>query len=158
MGLPGMLDIPSMRGQCSQAEWQAPVDLAACYRLVHWYGMADMMANHISARVPDEENAFLINPYGMMYEEISASCLIKVDCDGKILSQPDLGALRYGINQAGYVIHSAVHHARAAVSCVIHPHGGAAMAVPVLEGGRLPLTQTAMRFLKIGCHVYQGVV
>ncbi|ABM60143.1 class II aldolase/adducin family protein [Verminephrobacter eiseniae] len=158
MGLPGMLDIPSMRGQCSQAEWQTRVDLAACYRLVHWYGMADMMANHISARVPDEENAFLINPYGMMYEEISASCLIKVDCDGKILSQPDFGALGYGINQAGYVIHSAVHHARADVACVIHTHSWASMAVSTLECGLLPLTQTAMRFLKIGYHDYQGVV
>jgi ribulose-5-phosphate 4-epimerase/fuculose-1-phosphate aldolase len=68
-----------MRGQCSDAEWQARVDLAACYRLVELYGMADMMANHISVRVPDEEDAFLINPYGMMYEEITASCLIKVD-------------------------------------------------------------------------------
>src|SRR6218665_3337617 len=115
MGLPGMLDIPSMRGQCSQAEWQTRVDLAACYRLVHWYGMADMMANHISARVPDEENAFLINPYGMMYEEISASC-------------------------------------------VINTHSWASMAVSVLECGLLPLTQTAMRFLKIGYHDYQGVV
>src|SRR6218665_33139 len=142
MGLPGMLDIPSMRGQCSQAEWQARVDLAACYRLVHWYGMADMMANHISARVPDEENAFLINPYGMMYEEISASCLINMDCDAKILSQP----------------HFAAPPARAAVACVIHPHSWASMAVSTLECGLLPLTQTAMRFLKIGYHDSQGVV
>ncbi|AZG15560.1 MULTISPECIES: class II aldolase/adducin family protein [Cupriavidus] len=158
MTKPGVLNIPSMRGQCSEAEWQARVDLAACYRLVELYGMADMMANHISVRVPDEDNAFLINPYGMMYEEITASCLIKVDHDGKILSKPDFGALDYGINKAGYVIHSAVHHARPEVACVIHTHSWASMAVSSLACGLLPITQTAMRFLKIGYHDYQGVV
>nr|WP_315592098.1 class II aldolase/adducin family protein [uncultured Cupriavidus sp.] len=158
MTKPGVLNIPSMRGQCSEAEWQARVDLAACYRLVELYGMADMMANHISARVPDEEDAFLINPYGMMYEEITASCLIKVDHDGKILSKPDFGALNYGINKAGYVIHSAVHHARPEVACVIHTHSWASMAVSSLACGLLPITQTSMRFLKIGYHDYQGVV
>ncbi|WP_042879450.1 class II aldolase/adducin family protein [Cupriavidus necator] len=158
MRKPGVLNIPSMREQCSEAEWQARVDLAACYRLVELYGMADMMANHISVRVPDEEDAFLINPYGMMYEEITASCLIKVDHDGKILSKPDFGELNYGINKAGYVIHSAVHHARPEVACVIHTHSWASMAVSSLECGLLPITQTAMRFLKIGYHEYQGVV
>jgi ribulose-5-phosphate 4-epimerase/fuculose-1-phosphate aldolase len=158
MTKPGVLSIPSMRDQCSEAEWQARVDLAACYRLVELYGMADMMANHISVRVPDEDDAFLINPYGMMYEEITASCLIKVDHDGKILSKPDFGALNYGINKAGYVIHSAVHHARPEVACVIHTHSWASMAVSALECGLLPVTQTAMRFLKIGYHDYQGVV
>ena len=158
MTKPGVLNIPSMRGQCSEAEWQARVDLAACYRLVELYGMADMMANHISVRVPDEENAFLINPYGMMYEEITASCLIKVDHDGKILSKPDFGALDYGINKAGYVIHSAVHEARPEVACVIHTHSWASMAVSSLACGLLPITQTAMRFLRIGYHDYQDVV
>lgn len=158
MTQPGVLNIPSMRGQCSEAEWQARVDLAACYRLVELYGMADMMANHISVRVPDEENAFLINAYGMMYEEITASSLIKVDHDGNILSKPDFGALNYGINKAGYVIHSAVHHARPEVACVIHTHSWASMAVSSLDCGLLPVTQTAMRFLKIGYHEYQGVV
>ncbi|OZI73925.1 MULTISPECIES: class II aldolase/adducin family protein [Bordetella] len=154
----GVLRIPSMRGRCSDAEWQARVDLAACYRLVELYGMADMMANHISVRVPDEDNAFLINPYGMMYEEITASCLIKVDLAGNILAKPDFGALDYGINKAGYVIHSAVHEARHDVDCVIHTHSWASMAVSSLACGLLPLTQTAMRFLKIGYHDYQGVV
>ncbi|UBM07585.1 class II aldolase/adducin family protein [Cupriavidus metallidurans] len=158
MTKPGVLNIPSMRGQCSDAEWQARVDLAACYRLVELYGMADMMANHISVRVPDEEDAFLINPYGMMYEEITASCLIKVDHAGNILSKPDFGSLNYGINKAGYVIHSAVHHARPEVACVIHTHSWASMAVSSLACGLLPVTQTAMRFLKIGYHDYQGVV
>src|SRR5207253_9764328 len=98
------LRLRSMRALCSAAEWQARVDLAACYRLVELYGMADMMANHISVRVPGEEGAFLINAYGMMYEEITASSLIKVDHAGNILAKPDFGALNYGINKAGYVI------------------------------------------------------
>jgi ribulose-5-phosphate 4-epimerase/fuculose-1-phosphate aldolase len=158
MTQPGVLTIPSMRGQCSEAEWQARVDLAACYRLIEFYGMADMMANHISVRVPDEEGAFLINAYGMMYEEITASSLIKVDHEGKILAKPDFGPLNYGINKAGYVIHGAVHEARPEVACVIHTHSWASMAVSSLDCGLLPLTQTGMRFLKIGYHEYQGVV
>ncbi|CAG2134922.1 class II aldolase/adducin family protein [Cupriavidus plantarum] len=158
MTKPGVLHIPSMRDRCSEAEWKARVDLAACYRLVELYGMADMMANHISVRVPDEEGAFLINAYGMMYEEITASSLIKVDHAGNILSKPDFGELNYGINKAGYVIHSAVHHARPEVACVIHTHSWASMAISSLECGLQPLTQTAMRFLKIGYHDYQGVV
>ncbi|MCW5671387.1 MAG: class II aldolase/adducin family protein [Hydrogenophaga sp.] len=154
----GRLVIPSMQAHCSPAEWQARVDLAACYRLVAMYGMADMMANHISSRVPDEDDAFLINAYGMMYEEITASSLIKVSHDGTVLSQPDFGELNYGINKAGYVIHSAVHEARPEVACVIHTHSWASMAVSSLQCGLLPLTQTAMRFLHIGYHDYQGVV
>jgi ribulose-5-phosphate 4-epimerase/fuculose-1-phosphate aldolase len=154
----GTLQIPSMKDRCSPHEWQARVDLAACYRLVEIYGMADMMANHITARVPDEENAFLINAYGMMYEEITASSLIKVDHSGAILSKPDFGDLNYGINKAGYVIHSAVHEARPDVGCVIHTHSWASMAVSSLACGLLPVTQTAMRFLKIGYHDYRGVV
>jgi ribulose-5-phosphate 4-epimerase/fuculose-1-phosphate aldolase len=147
-----------MRARCSAAEWQARVDLAACYRLVELYGMSDMMANHISARVPGEEGAFLINAYGMLYEEITASSLIKVDLDGEILGTPDFGPLAYGVNKAGYVIHSAVHAARPEVDCVIHVHTWASMAVSSLQCGLLPITQTAMRFLKIGYHDYCGVV
>jgi ribulose-5-phosphate 4-epimerase/fuculose-1-phosphate aldolase len=143
---------------CSEAEWKTRVDLAACYRLVELYGMSDMIANHISARVPGEQGAFLINAYGMLYEEITASSLIKVDHDGKILSKPDVGPLDYGVNKAGYVVHSAVHAARPEVACVIHAHTWATMAVSALECGLLPMTQTAMRFLKIGYHDYGGVV
>jgi ribulose-5-phosphate 4-epimerase/fuculose-1-phosphate aldolase len=150
--------LSSMRPQCSDAEWQARVDLAACYRLVALYGMSDMMANHISARVPGEQGAFLINAYGMLYEEITASSLLKIDHDGKILLAPDFGPLNYGVNKAGYVIHSAVHAARPDVGCVIHTHSWASMAVSALECGLLPITQTAMRFLKIGYHDYCGVV
>lgn len=129
------LPLSSMRAQCSGAEWKTRVDLAACYRLVELYGMSDMMANHISARVPGEHGAFLINAYGMLYEEITASSLIKVDFDGKVLSTPDFGPLGYGVNQAGYVIHSAVHAARPEVDCVIHAHTWASMAVSSLEYG-----------------------
>ncbi len=152
------LPLQSMKGRCSAAEWQARVDLAAAYRLTAHYGMSDMMANHISARVPDEENAFLINAYGMMYEEITASSLIKLDVDGNILAKPDFGDLDYGINKAGYVIHSAVHRANHEIACVIHTHTAAGMAVSALECGLLPITQTSMRFLKVRYHDYQGVV
>jgi ribulose-5-phosphate 4-epimerase/fuculose-1-phosphate aldolase len=158
----GVLSIPSMQAQCSAAEWQARVDLAACYRLVDLFGMSDMMANHISSHVPGESGAFLINPYGLMYEEITASSLIKVNLAGEILSKPDFkvhnAGLDYGINRAGYVIHSAIHEARPELACVIHTHSWASMAVSSLECGLLPITQTAMRFLKIGYHDYQGVV
>src|SRR5829696_4675274 len=152
------LPLQSMKGRCPADEWKARVDLAACYRLVALYGMSDMMANHISAAVPGEENAFLINAYGMMYEEITASSLIKIDVEGNILLKPDFGALDYGINKAGYVIHGAIHKARHDVACVIHTHTWAGMALSALECGVLPITQTSMRFLKIGYHDYQGVV
>ena len=147
-----------MRSRVSPQEWQARVDLAACYRLVALYDMSDMMANHISARVPGEDNAFLINAYGMLYEEITASSLIKIDLDGNILDKPDFGELDYGVNKAGYVLHSAIHRARHEIACVIHTHTWAGMAISALECGLLPITQTAMRFLKIGYHEYQGVV
>jgi ribulose-5-phosphate 4-epimerase/fuculose-1-phosphate aldolase len=154
----GLLQIPSMKERCSPAEWEARVNLAACYRLVEMYGMADMMANHISSRIPGEEGTYLINPYGMMYEEITASCLLKVNHSGQVVAGPDFGELGYGVNKAGAVIHTAVHAARPDVGCVIHTHSWASMAVSSLECGLLPLTQTAMRFLKIGYHDYQGVV
>ena len=152
------LPLQSMKGRCSADEWKARVDLAACYRLVAHYEMADMMANHISARVPGEDNAFLINAYGMLYEEITASSLIKIDVEGNILARPDFGDLDYGINKAGYVIHGAIHRARHDAACVIHTHTWAGMAVSSLDCGLLPLTQTAMRFLRIGYHDYEGVV
>ena len=152
------LPLQSLKDRCTDAEWKARVDLAACYRLVAHYGMSDMMANHISACVPGEEGAFLINAYGMLYEEVTASSLIKIDLEGNVLLRPDFGALDYGINKAGYVLHGAIHRARHDVACVIHTHTWAGMAVSALECGLLPITQTAMRFLKIGYHDYQGVV
>lgn len=152
------LKIESTEARCTSAEWQQRVDLAACYRLVALYGMSDMVANHISCTVPGEDGAFLINAYGMLYEEITASSLLKVNLAGDVLLQPDFGGFSYGVNRAGYVIHSAIHEARPDAVCVIHTHSWASMAVSALQCGLLPITQTAMRFLKIGYHDYQGVV
>ncbi|MGE0629236.1 MAG: class II aldolase/adducin family protein [Hyphomicrobiaceae bacterium] len=136
-------------------EWQTRVDLAACYRLVDHFGMCDLHLNHISARVPGSHEHFLINPFGMLYEEITASCLIKIDLDGNVIENPNP---QYSINLPGYVIHSAIHRARPDVGCVLHTHTNAGMAVSALKCGLLPLTQTAMRFGKIGYHDYEGVV
>ncbi|MCD6040991.1 MAG: class aldolase/adducin family protein [Burkholderiales bacterium] len=147
------LPIESMRGRVSNEEWQTRVDLAACYRLVHHYRMDDLVYNHISARVPGEEGHFLINAYGMTYDEITASSLVKVDFDGRIVQDSGTG---YGINQAGFVIHSAVHRGRPDVACVIHTHTPAGMAVSAMECGLLPLTQNAMFFSGVGYHAYEG--
>lgn len=137
----------------SPAECEARVNLAACYRLMACFGMSDLIYNHITARIPGTED-LLINPYGLMYEEITASSLIRIDIDGNVLHNPHQ---EYVVNAAGYVIHSAVHAARADVSCVIHTHTRAGMAVSALECGLLPLTQTAMRFSHIGYHDYESV-
>ena len=102
----------------SEAEWQTRVDLAALYRLIHHYGWSDLFGTHISARVPDQPDTFLLNPYGFLFEEITASCLVKVDEDGNELDQSD-----NGINPAGFTIHSAVHAARSDINFVIHTHG-----------------------------------
>src|SRR5947207_10249166 len=147
------LKIPSMRERVSRDEWATRVDLAACYRLVHHYGMDDLVYNHISARVPGEEGHFLINAYGMTYDEISASSLLKIDFDGKIVQDSGTG---YGINHAGFVIHGAVHRGRPDVACVIHTHSPAGMAVSALKCGLLPLTQNAMFFGELGYHDYEG--
>src|SRR5713226_1758533 len=136
-------------------EWETRVDLAACYRLVDLYGMCDLHLNHISARVPGREEHFLINPFGMMYEEITASSLIKIDLAGTIISNSNP---QYAINLPGYVIHSAIHAARPDVACVLHTHTNAGMAVSVLKCGLLPLTQTAMRWSRIAYHDFEGVV
>ncbi len=138
----------------SEREWAARVDLAACYRLVDHYDMCDMIYNHISLRAPDEEHSFLINPFGMMYEEITASSLLKVDIEGNILYNP---STEYSINKAGYVIHSAIHAARPEIGCVIHTHTPDGMAVSALACGLLPITQTAMRFGRVAYHDYEGV-
>lgn len=147
------LNIPSLRGKVSAEEWQARVDLAACYRLVALFEMNDLVYNHITARVPGEEGRFLINPYGYAYEEVTASSLIKIDFDGKVVHDSGTG---YGVNHAGFVIHSAIHRARADVACVIHTHSPAGMAVSALQCGLLPLTQNAMFFGEIGYHDYEG--
>ncbi len=142
------------RDNITAQEWDIRVQLAACYRLVAHFGMSDLIYNHITARIPGVEEHLLINPYGMMYDEITASNLVKIDIDGNIISNP---SAHYGINAAGYVIHSAVHAARPDVQCVIHTHTRAGMAVSALTCGLLPLTQTAMRFAKIPYHDYESV-
>lgn len=145
----------SMRDRVSEEEWEARVDLAACYRLVARYGMTDLIYNHITTRVPGEEGHILINPYGMLYEEITASSLVKIDLDGNVVLDSETG---YGVNQAGYIIHSAVHSARHDVGCVLHTHARASMAVSMMECGFLPLSQHAMRFYeKVSYHEYEGV-
>ena len=144
----------TVREQVSPEEWQKRVDLAACYRLMDLYGMTEMTANHITARVPGEDGAFLINPYGMLYDQMTASCFVKIDLDGNVLFNPT----EFGINRAGYVIHSAIHRHRHEVDSVIHSHTIAGMAVSAMKCGLLPLAQTSMRFAKIAYHDYEGVV
>jgi ribulose-5-phosphate 4-epimerase/fuculose-1-phosphate aldolase len=152
------LELQSLKGKVSPAEWEARVDCACAYRLVRHFGMDDLIYNHISARIPGTEE-FLLNPMGLMYDEICASALIKVDPGGNVLWQPEFPeGLGYKFNPAGYVIHGAIHEARPELHCVIHTHSIAGMAVSSLKGGLLPMTQTAMRFAKVAYHDYQGVV
>jgi ribulose-5-phosphate 4-epimerase/fuculose-1-phosphate aldolase len=143
-----------VRQRVSAEEWELRVNLAACYRLVGRYGMTDLIYNHITARVPGPEHHILINAYGMLYEEVSASSLIKVDLAGNIV---DNGDTEYSVNAAGYIIHSAVHEAREDAQCVIHTHTAAGIAVSAMEEGLLPLSQTAMRFHEhLAYHDYEG--
>jgi ribulose-5-phosphate 4-epimerase/fuculose-1-phosphate aldolase len=144
----------SLQSKVSPEEWAMRVDIAACYRLVALFGMNDLVYNHISGRVPGEDGHFLINPYGYAYEEVTASSLVKIDFDGKVVLDSGTGC---GINLAGFVIHSAVHRARHDVDCVIHTHSVAGMAVSALKCGLLPLTQNAMFFGKLGYHEYESV-
>ena len=144
----------TLRSRVSDAEWQLRVDLAACYRLVARYGMTDLIYNHITARVPGPEHHILINAYGMLYQEVTASSLIKVDLAGNLI---DKGDHPYSVNAAGYVIHSAVHEAREDAQCVIHTHTSAGIAVSAMAEGLLPLSQTAMRFHgHLAYHDYEG--
>jgi len=144
----------SLKNKVSPTEWAMRIDVAACYRLVALFGMNDLVYNHISGRVPGEEGHFLINPYGFAYEEVTASSLVKIDFDGKVVLDSGTGC---GINLAGFVIHSAIHRARQDVDCVIHTHSVAGMAVSALKCGLLPLTQNAMFFGKLAYHDYESV-
>jgi ribulose-5-phosphate 4-epimerase/fuculose-1-phosphate aldolase len=143
----------SIQDEVSPEEWQARVDLAACYRLVDAYAMSDLTYNHITVRVPGSDH-FLINLYGMLYKEITASSLAKIDLDGNIVWKPETD---YGVNAAGYVIHSAIHSARHDLQAVIHTHTRAGMAVAAMDCGLLPVSQHSMRFIgHIGYHDYEG--
>src|SRR5882672_3632901 len=137
-----MKPMRSMKERVSEAEWDLRVNLAACYRLVAKYGMTDLIYNHITARVPGPEHHILISAYGMLYEEVTASSLIKVDLAGNIIEKPDHG---YSVNAAGYIIHSAVHEARADAHCVVHTHTKAGTAVAAMEGGLLGLSHCGWR-------------
>ena len=150
---PAIKVVKSVREQVGPEEWETRVNLAACYRLVALHGYTEGVANHISCRVPGHHDQFLINPYCMLYEEMNASCLIKVDVDGNTL----FNASDYNVNVAGFVIHSAIHMARHDVDCVAHTHTPAGMAVSAMECGLLPLTQTSMRFVHIGYHDFEGI-
>jgi ribulose-5-phosphate 4-epimerase/fuculose-1-phosphate aldolase len=146
-------NFPTLQGIVSPEEWQARVELAACYRLIDAYEMTDLIYNHITAKIPGTDH-LLINLYGLLYKEITASSLVKIDLTGKILYKPDTD---YGINLSGYVIHGAIHEARPDVGCVIHTHTRAGMAISVMECGLLPITQTSMRFVDhLGYHGYEG--
>ena len=136
----------TIRQRISDAEWQARLDLAACYRLVARYGMADLIYNHITVRVPGEAGHILINPFGYLYEEITASCLYKIDLAGNVVDKP--GDVPYEVNQAGYVIHSAIHSARHDIACVLHTHMPYATALTLTQDRALDtrLSQNAMRF------------
>src|SRR5436190_22913567 len=144
----------SLRARVSAEEWELRVNLAACYRLVARYGMTDLIYNHITARLPGPEHHILINAYGMLYEEVTASSLIKVDLGGAIV---DHGDTDYSVNAARYIIHTAVHEAREDAQCVIHTHTPAGISVSAMKEGLLPLSQTAMRFHgHVAYHEYEG--
>jgi ribulose-5-phosphate 4-epimerase/fuculose-1-phosphate aldolase len=147
-------DFPTIRDRVSAEEWKTRVELAACYRLIDSYAMTDLIYNHITARIPGTKDHLLINLYGLLYREITASSLVKIDVEGNILWQPDTA---YGINKSGYVIHGAIHSARPEVACVIHTHTRAGIAVAAMKCGLLPMSQTAIRFWgHIGTHDYEG--
>ena len=162
MSASAALHVPSRKHQVSAAEWQTRVDLAAAYRLVALFGWDDLVFTHISARVPQagpEPTAqqhggeFLINPYGLMFEEITASSLVKVDAQGRKLDDSP-----FEVNPAGFVIHSAVHGARHDAGCVLHVHSLNGIAVSAQQGGVLPLSQQSIFVLaSLGYHDYEGV-
>jgi ribulose-5-phosphate 4-epimerase/fuculose-1-phosphate aldolase len=145
--------LPSLRDRVSADEWQLRVDLAACYRLVALHGWSDLVFTHVSARLPGPDHHFLINPYGLMFDEITASSLVKVDlaCN-KLMESP------YPVNPAGFVIHSTLHAARGDAQCVLHTHTRAGVAVSAQAGGLLPISQQSTFVLgSLGYHDYEGV-
>ena len=148
-----MLDIPTRRHQMSAEEWQTRVDLAAAYRLVALFKWDDLVFTHISARVPGTEDQFLINPYGLMFEEITASSLVKIDLAGnKVEDSP------FPVNPAGFTIHSAVHAVRHDAQCVLHVHSINGVAVSAQKCGVLPISQQSIFVIdSLGYHDYEGV-
>jgi ribulose-5-phosphate 4-epimerase/fuculose-1-phosphate aldolase len=147
------MNIASLREVVSAEEWQLRVDLAAAYRLVAMYGWSDLVFTHISARIPGPEHAFLINPYGLMFDEITASSLVKVDQDcNQLIPSP------FPVNPAGFVIHSCIHQARDDAGCVLHTHSRAGVAVSAQKAGVLPISQQSTFVLaSLAYHTYEGV-
>ena len=142
-----------VKSQVSEEEWKLRVDLAACYRLVALYGWDDLIFTHISARLPGADHHFLINPYGMTFDEVSASSLVKIDLEGKKLMESP-----YEINPAGFTIHSAIHAARDDAKCVLHTHSLNGVAVSTTKQGVLPISQQSVFVLaSLGYHDYEGV-
>lgn len=145
--------VASIKDNVSAEEWQARTDLAAVYRLVALYGWDDLIFTHISARVPGEEGHFLINPYGFLFEEITASSLVKVNLQAEIISDTP-----YFINPAGFTIHSAIHAARHDVACVLHTHSLHGVAISTQKDGLLPLSQQSLFPLSsLAYHGYEGI-
>ncbi len=147
------MHIPSLREVVSADEWQLRCDLAACYRLIALYGWSDLVFTHISARIPGPEHHFLINPYGLMFDEITASSLVKVDqaCN-QLIDSP------FPVNPAGFVIHSCIHEVREDAGCVLHTHSRAGVAVSAQKGGVLPISQQSTFVLaSLAYHGYEGV-
>ena len=147
------MNIPSLQSSVSADEWQLRVDLAAAYRLVAHYGWSDLVFTHISARIPGPDHHFLINPYGMMFDEITASSLVRVDQQCNKLSESP-----FPVNPAGFVIHSAIHQVRDNAGCVLHTHSRAGVAVSAQKRGLLPISQQSTFVLaSLAYHDYEGV-
>jgi ribulose-5-phosphate 4-epimerase/fuculose-1-phosphate aldolase len=147
------MHIPSLKEVVSAEEWHLRCDLAACYRLVAAYGWSDLIFTHISARIPGPEHHFLITPYGLMFDEITASSLVKVDQSCNKLSDSP-----FAVNPAGFVIHSAIHQVRDDAGCVLHTHSRAGVAVSAQKGGVLPISQQSTFVLNsLAYHDYEGV-
>ena len=150
-----MFEIPkvNLQGKISEAEWQTRIDLAACYRLVQMHGWDDLIYTHISARIPDTDE-FLINAFGLSFDEITASNLVKIDLAGNILDKD----CPFEINPAGFTIHSAVHEVRHDAMCVLHLHTNETIAVATMEEGLLPLSQySAFALASMSYHGYEGL-
>jgi ribulose-5-phosphate 4-epimerase/fuculose-1-phosphate aldolase len=147
------MNIPSLKDVVSAEEWALRCDLAACYRLVAQYGWTDLVFTHLSARLPGPDHHFLINPYGLLFDEVTASSLVLVDSEGRKVRDS-----QFEVNRAGFVIHSAVHAARSDVQCVIHTHTRAGVAVSAQKCGILPISQQSTFVLgSLGYHAYEGV-
>jgi ribulose-5-phosphate 4-epimerase/fuculose-1-phosphate aldolase len=146
------MNIPSLAGKVSAAEWEARIDLAAAYRLVALYRWDDLVFTHITLRVPDAPDQFLINPYGLFFDEITASSLVKIDLQGRKLQDSP-----FEVNPAGFVIHSAIHAARHDARCVMHTHTLNGVAVSAQRAGLLPISQHSMFSLSsLGYHDFEG--